>query len=251
MFRDFRPGSSPLARGLLLSVLEGEPQGGIIPARAGFTSASSSASGRSPGSSPLARGLLEPARRRHPRRGIIPARAGFTQSRADVCVKGGDHPRSRGVYLQRRLDGQREGGSSPLARGLQVHVGDPRRQVRIIPARAGFTGIPYSRPRYSGDHPRSRGVYPKHSPGLPPWTGSSPLARGLPPTPWTGINDRRIIPARAGFTACPAARSGRPADHPRSRGVYACGSLVSQRTRSLPDPRRLHCRPRARSAGSP
>ena len=41
------------------------------------------------------------------------------------------------------------------------------------------------------------------------------------------------------------------ADHPRSRGVYTCGSLVSQRTRSLPDPRRLHCRPRARSAGSP
>ena len=72
------------------------------------------------------------------------------------------------------------------------------------------------------DHPRSRGVY--HDP-LPGWAceaGSSPLARGLLSSLVDTLLERRIIPARAGFTerrqAGPAARR----DHPRSRGVY-CG----------------------------
>ena len=51
--------------------------------------------------------------------------------------------------------------------------------------------------------------------------GSSPLARGLLVLPYDTRADERIIPARAGFTGPGARRRRRPADHPRSRGVYA------------------------------
>ena len=70
------------------------------------------------------------------------------------------------------------------------------------------------------DHPRSRGVYRHLLSAVAPWSGSSPLARGLrardPFSHW----EIGIIPARAGFT-----RPHRPGDHPRrdhprSRGVY-------------------------------
>ena len=50
-------------------------------------------------------------------------------------------------------------GSSPLARGLQPNRATTFFYFRIIPARAGFTrqGLPGF--LWSGDHPRSRGVY--------------------------------------------------------------------------------------------
>ena len=152
-------GSSPLARGLQVCGREAAGRPGIIPARAGFTSGSSTRStaawdhprsrgvyrmpepsGRGrPGSSPLARGLRGCRFMAHVDGRIIPARAGFTgrDGPAWPCTR----------------------GSSPLARGL--------RRVRVHGARG--------RP----DHPRSRGVYTRV---LLPWlssSGSSPLARGL------------------------------------------------------------------------
>ena len=55
------------------------------------------------------------------------------------------------------------------------------------------------------------------------YTGSSPLARGLPPRPTAPGSSGGIIPARAGFT--PLERELEPGerDHPRSRGVYPRG----------------------------
>ena len=91
-------------------------------------------------------------------------------------------------------------GSSPLARGLRGHLGGVGRRLGIIPARAGFT-----------HHPSDSGH--GHS-------GSSPLARGLRPARPALCGGRRIIPARAGFTRGRGGPSGRPGDHPRSRGVY-------------------------------
>ena len=90
----------------------------IIPARAGFTRPdgvivdreqdhprsrgvylSSPISARSAaGSSPLARGLLVMHRWGNYARRIIPARAGFTDADIRRAYRGGDHPRSRGVY---------------------------------------------------------------------------------------------------------------------------------------------------------
>ena len=132
------------------------------------------------------------------------------------------------------------GGSSPLARGLRAVSCRTVCRCGIIPARAGFTrpASPLTRgqriiPARAGftisvdldgvcaeDHPRSRGVYDGADLAPVPDAGSSPLARGLPPSSRRGKTMRRIIPARAGFTrrSLPLLQGGE--DHPRSRGVY-------------------------------
>ena len=112
------PGSSPLARGLRVVGVADQPDRGIIPARAGFTTACGSRSrwtrdhprsrgvyqgeagpgGAGRGSSPLARGLPADRVGFHWVTGIIPARAGFTVPDVSAVGVHGDHPRSRGVY---------------------------------------------------------------------------------------------------------------------------------------------------------
>ena len=154
-----KEGSSPLARGLPPAWCRGQPIGGIIPARAGFTPTawnSTITSGDHPrsrgvyitvaasylirhGSSPLARGLHEYEKRDCGDVGIIPARAGFTSLGFGGGVLVPDHPRSRGVYVAIMRSTTPGRGSSPLARGLQGEVTHARRRRRIIPARAGFT----------------------------------------------------------------------------------------------------------------
>ena len=85
--------------------------------------------------------------------------------------------------------------------------------------------------RVRWDHPRSRGVYsgPCGAP-LGAW-GSSPLARGLRSGGGSPDPDARIIPARAGFTRPVHDQGPVPADHPRSRGVYATAPDGSRRGR--------------------
>ena len=152
------------------------------------------------GSSPLARGLpilITPLRER---RWIIPARAGFTGELAEEQVGGGDHPRSRGVYSWRARSIPDWIGSSPLARGLQLAGIGGDNAARIIPARAGFTGIACVKLGSVRDHPRSRGVYKYGRMGIVLRWGSSPLARGLLPERRRRRPRDWIIPARAGFT---------------------------------------------------
>ena len=111
-------GSSPLARGLHYATCPHRKCIGIIPARAGFTSTTSSvwstrrdhprsrgvysprrvAFASSRGSSPLARGLRICSRSSASILRIIPARAGFTCSPPPAGPAATDHPRSRGVY---------------------------------------------------------------------------------------------------------------------------------------------------------
>ena len=152
--------------------------------------------------------------------GIIPARAGFTARPWGVSDRGPDHPRSRGVYLEHGLEVAAALGSSPLARGLHVLGPDTESRLRIIPARAGFTCPGTTECILLRDHPRSRGVYEFEKRLSLTEQGSSPLARGLPTTAWPLWPWRRIIPARAGFTAAWAWCARRHSDHPRSRGVY-------------------------------
>ena len=153
------------------------------------------------GSSPLARGLLaaEPGEVL-PRR-IIPARAGFTHHGQRLTHARPDHPRSRGVYCKSSTCLLAPPGSSPLARGLQSRVWPHVGRLRIIPARAGFTTFrkPFLVARW--DHPRSRGVYHRTHQNWENQPGSSPLARGLLVGTLRRGRGRRIIPARAGFTA--------------------------------------------------
>ena len=79
-------------------------------------------------------------------------------------------------------------------------MSDHGREVRIIPARAGFTLITALKQRISGDHPRSRGVYCADLLRICAEKGSSPLARGLHGVAIGDGSESRIIPARAGFT---------------------------------------------------
>ena len=213
-------GSSPLARGLHMRIVSDDPRIGIIPARAGFTPVETRGEDQDEdhprsrgvylkvrqirscagGSSPLARGL--PAHpRAHPLPDrIIPARAGFTDLQGQHVRVAQDHPRSRGVYFGSPALRVTQLGSSPLARGLLPVGARERDDVRIIPARAGFTVTPKCISISS--------------------RGSSPLARGLPrPVAGAGLG-AGIIPARAGFTRGADENRPVPRDHPRSRGVY-------------------------------
>ena len=233
-------GSSPLARGLHLC--RGSPvrRGGIIPARAGFTTRlrgiptarrdhprSRGVYGRQGagymtrfGSSPLARGLRTAIRVAAVIDGIIPARAGFTFKPGGLTAAQRDHPRSRGVYSSPQDPTSPHTGSSPLARGLLTHPLERTLRARIIPARAGFTTVWFEINRPVGDHPRSRGVYYSGQGANARAGGSSPLARGLLLV-YGGFGDfSGIIPARAGFTAAGVSRPRLIRDHPRSRGVY-------------------------------
>ena len=249
-------GSSPLARGLRSASAVPLCECGIIPARAGFTSAATRVQRettdhprsrgvywvRHPrvprvlGSSPLARGLHAHHRQTPSQFRIIPARAGFTSSSTSATPSTKDHPRSRGVYPLPGLGYWAREGSSPLARGLQDGRG--RRSVvgGIIPARAGFTARTTRESNSRSDHPRSRGVYLTKRAGVEPRLGSSPLARGLLFWAAHQMGSQRIIPARAGFTCWRTSPTHSPEDHPRSRGVYR-GPARSQAPRALDHPR--------------
>ena len=193
-------GSSPLARGLHVSAMVSNGLVRIIPARAGFTWYNPPSAPLHPdhprsrgvyvqmarscvsrtGSSPLARGLLLPLEIRVWDGGIIPARAGFTGVGNIQVEHFRDHPRSRGVYSPDASPRRTPRGSSPLARGLPRGDRWVGRGRGIIPARAGFTPLFWPSSPERKDHPRSRGVY-WNKPGVPSgWSGSSPLARGLP-----------------------------------------------------------------------
>ena len=192
-------GSSPLARGLPQISVTQKEQMGIIPARAGFTifqhptdipagdhprsrgvySLHSQCSTTQGGSSPLARGLRVTSRNDYLEGRIIPARAGFTSGCSPSTAPERDHPRSRGVYAPPSVGTAGTSGSSPLARGLREVEAVHSAVLGIIPARAGFTGVPLACGDTPPDHPRSRGVYALKGDNQARETGSSPLARGL------------------------------------------------------------------------
>ena len=213
-------GSSPLARGLLRLLPCHVGPLRIIPARAGFTSASRALSCQPGGSSPLARGLLCAPFWIPVHTGIIPARAGFTRGWTPPRPGPRDHPRSRGVYARRYSASPQASGSSPLARGLPLPPAAPLLERGIIPARAGFTARRLRELPECRDHPRSRGVYAAQVGSVGLIVGSSPLARGLHSGRGAGRGRLGIIPARAGFTVAELGAEHGHEDHPRSRGVY-------------------------------
>ena len=156
------------------------------------------------GSSPLARGLPQEVDGETRENRIIPARAGFTWIGHVTLTARMDHPRSRGVYGHGGRYFKSPHGSSPLARGL-LNIADVLLLAhRIIPARAGFTGLLMYLRHGPGDHPRSRGVYPRNRNPPQICQGSSPLARGLHGQGVGHAVEARIIPARAGFTNRPS-----------------------------------------------
>ena len=72
---------------------------------------------------------------------IIPARAGFTRQAGMRRRSSWDHPRTRGVYADDDSVLYQGPGSSPHARGLPARSDIYAADLRIIPARAGFTDV--------------------------------------------------------------------------------------------------------------
>ena len=133
----------------------------------------------------------------------------------------GSSPHARGLRPRAWVRPWRGGGSSPHARGLRHPGGLVHQPARIIPACAGFTAERSISPPARRDHPRMRGVYTYQGDIMTHPYGSSPHARGLPPSAYGGTRYRGIIPACAGFTTGASPPASPRADHPRMRGVYS------------------------------
>ena len=193
------------------------------------------------GSSPLARGTLYSFQGVLNCGGLIPARAGNTAVRTCRVWLSRAHPRSRGEHFRRPAQRGSAGGSSPLARGTPRRLKPLCDTPGLIPARAGNTrsSCPclsgfWAHPRSRGEHspcffdscritgssPLARGTPPTNS-LLPPYQGSSPLARGTPGKISGIIASIGLIPARAGNTGGELFAGGGGGAHPRSRGEHA------------------------------
>ena len=231
-------GSSPLTRGKpRVARIAGLP-GGLIPAHAGktFASTSSACPARAhprsrgendslpgctsgwEGSSPLTRGKRQ--RRKGPRNPhrLIPAHAGKTTVGALAVLPDRAHPRSRGENAYGSPLSRLSQGSSPLTRGKLLGQVAGARHHGLIPAHAGKTGKNNIFANVQGAHPRSRGEN-RRSPGnLASKKGSSPLTRGKQGSIEKATSRGRLIPAHAGKTTDALQSVSRPWAHPRSRG---------------------------------
>ena len=160
-------GSSPLTRGKLRGVLDGDLDLRLIPAHAGKTVQPRCRTHR-PGAHPRSRGENHTYRMRHlvatgsspltrgkrvsaqvvPNRlGLIPAHAGKTGPQWLMLSRGTAHPRSRGENTDGSVDEGIAQGSSPLTRGKLFRVRGHAAPLGLIPAHAGKTGRSTTRPR--------------------------------------------------------------------------------------------------------
>ena len=221
-----RDGSSPRVRGKP----GGDPPVGhqlrIIPARAGQTPACSHCRRTFP-DHPRACGANSNSVSEYGKGGrIIPARAGQTLRPDDVAGPDADHPRACGANLPCEQSHEVTAGSSPRVRGKRRASAPSLYSRRIIPARAGQTGLMARHPLHRPDHPRACGA---NEPILPPChvqIGSSPRVRGklLQHVPAHAV--RRIIPARAGQTCRYIIVFLTVSDHPRACGAN-CAVLAA------------------------
>ena len=173
-------GSSPHTRGAHLRRLDGENEGGIIPAYAGSTpaappravvgkdhprirgehSALARPSASAIGSSPHTRGA---------------------RSKLYVCIyKHADHPRIRGEHRRPGGPFGQRRGSSPHTRGAPGRRGRGETGVGIIPAYAGSTPRRIRTFPHIWDHPRIRGEHFHTAVEQGARDGSSPHTRGAP-----------------------------------------------------------------------
>ena len=191
-------GSSPLTRGKLHIPGLAVPRGRLIPAHAGktpnswtatpFNAAHPRSRGENggvtvcppsdDGSSPLTRGKRRACRRDRACMRLIPAHAGKTTGTGTQSASQTAHPRSRGENGSCAVLSWVNRGSSPLTRGKRGGSRGRGRRGRLIPAHAGKTlgRLPARAP--ASAHPRSRGenvVFRLIGAQL---CGSSPLTRG-------------------------------------------------------------------------
>ena len=152
--------------------------------------------------------------------GIIPACAGSTPSPRLNFYPLGDHPRMCGehgeIFHCQRVDG----GSSPHVRGAPVCSTCTPRNTGIIPACAGSTRNPPTRPPLRWDHPRMCGEHETLCSFLQRIRGSSPHVRGAHGLFHSEVPFIGIIPACAGSTLQLLQCSSFRRDHPRMCGEH-------------------------------
>ena len=158
-FVDQYVGSSPLTRGAPAGCCRLHRRRGLIPAHAGSTIATGSATSSrrahprsrgehrwkcprrtsASGSSPLTRGARDLLIKKAGECGLIPAHAGSTAFRVRARRALRAHPRSRGEHLFAALVSEVPAGSSPLTRGAHWKPYKPKAGRGLIPAHAGST----------------------------------------------------------------------------------------------------------------
>ena len=148
-------------------------------------------------------------------------------------------------------------GSSPRVRGKQSRMYDPKREYRLIPARAGKTNGPSAIPATKRAHPRACGENAAWAGPHRRDSGSSPRVRGKRFEVGGDGGLGRLIPARAGKTNLRDPRRGALPAHPRacgengaaSSGGWCPGGLIPARAgKTGPTPGRnspLRAHPRA------
>ena len=135
------------------------------------------------------------------------------------------HPRSRGEHWDTLTRLRETCGSSPLARGTRTNRRHWVGRRRLIPARAGNTGLYIFASSSRAAHPRSRGEHFLRTLRVRSVSGSSPLARGTLPVVIFQVAVNRLIPARAGNTSRNAHGTRAGSAHPRSRGEHFASLL--------------------------
>ncbi len=197
----FSRGSSPLARGTLITGKVRSSAGAVHPRSRGEHIFDNVPTAVNTGSSPLARGTHFPRTNETHDNRFIPARAGNTPGRMRRTLLQAVHPRSRGEHLCLQVAASRSVGSSPLARGTRPWSRTACRRPLV--------------------HPRSRGEHSlaRFMAAMP--AGSSPLARGTLRSNFPQDRRGRFIPARAGNTGSAPKKPSPTAVHPRSRGEHS------------------------------
>ena len=134
------------------------------------------------------------------------------------------HPRWRGEHLADGVILADTHGSSPLARGTLLVLGQPFVLVRFIPAGAGNTAWSLRPSSVCAVHPRWRGEHAdKRSPDHR-FAGSSPLARGTRSPPPSNAASRAVHPRWRGEHQTPlSGRASRCGSSPLARGTQGSG----------------------------
>ena len=131
------------------------------------------------GSPPHTRGILPDCLDAIKQAGITPAHAGNTDSNNPEAGTQGDHPRTRGEYVQGFGEIFGGVGSPPHTRGIPMTLLFTKFFNGITPAHAGNTSYCGSKKDNLRDHPRTRGEYDIWDLTFGYQEGSPPHTRGI------------------------------------------------------------------------
>ena len=180
------------------------------------------------GSSPRVRGKLDFFKCARQFLGLIPACAGKTNPLAHNPDSLRAHPRVCGENPEAYDAEAANAGSSPRVRGKPSNTPEPWVRRRLIPACAGKTRTQLSGHEAKRAHPRVCGENTREARKLVRSSGSSPRVRGKLSRALMTRSSIGLIPACAGKTSQPRARSWHRSAHPR-----VCGENLSRGVKNV------------------